>query len=168
MKTDLGSTIVFAIIIVICILPFIFLYIGKNKRKNKLRNTLASMARERNRKLHKYEIFTNFAIGTDENREFLFFIKQRQDRIKEYQIALKEVKDCKIRQTDRTLRQNKKQNLVIEKLELRLIPYSNKQDEINLEFFNTDDNLPLYGELGAIKSWQEFVRDCLPKNKKAA
>lgn len=167
MKTDLGSTIVFAIIIVICILPFIFLYIGKNKKKNKLRKELASMAQKKNRKLQQCEIFTNFAIGTDENNEFLFYMKQGKDGIKEYQIALNEVKDCKIRQTDRRLKHNKKQNLVIDKLELSLVPYPGKGREINLEFFNTDDNLPLYGELNSLKSWKAFVQERLAAKKAA-
>lgn len=158
MNTDFGSSLVCAVILIICILPFVFLFRGKNKRQKKLFKVIKSMATDNGYELGKFEIFTNFAIGVDAKNNFLFFYKEGKSCAKEYRIALNEIKDCKIIQTDKVINHDKKRGFTVDKLELNLLPYSAQGSEISIEFFNTEDNLPLYSELSSLKSWKEYIQ----------
>lgn len=158
---DLGSIIIGAIILAICIVPFIFM--GRNRKKRE-RNTIQSLvnfANQQNCNISKHEICGDYIIGIDETKKFVFFIKQIKENVDKKHINLADIRNCMIDNTSRTVTNNNNNLNVIDKLELSFIPFDKAMNEIKLEFFNADNSMMLVGELQSIEKWVKFINNIL-------
>jgi len=162
---QLNNIIIGAIIIVICIVPFILLGQGKKKRKRKILESLNNIANQHDCTIGKHEICGDFIIGIDETKKAVFFMKQLAEKTVEQYVNLLEIANCKARTTARAVEFGNGSQSVIEKLELSFIPIDKNKKEISFEFFNTDISSQLIGELQSIEEWSKLINDFI-KNKK--
>ncbi|CAM1333524.1 hypothetical protein [Tenacibaculum aestuariivivum] len=111
---NLGSTIVGVIIIIICIVPFILMNRSRKKRENKMLISLKKIAEEHKGKINQHEFCGDFVIGIDENKNFVFFFKQKKEKAISQFVDLSEIEICKALKSTRTFK-----NLnIIERVEL--------------------------------------------------
>ena len=154
---DIGITITGAILIAICILPFVLM--GRNSRKqNKLLfQSLSNIAAKQNCKITVHECCEEYIIGLDEPQNFLFFYKRIKDKEISKQINLAEIQNCKIINTSRS-NDNEK---VIDKLELSLVSNTKKTPEVLLELYNSDDRMQLGDDFLLIERWAKKINERL-------
>lgn len=160
---DSGTLIIGTIIIAICILPFILIGNSIKKRKKQLLQSLSGLARQKNSKITHYELGADLAIGMDESTDFLFFFRRVKDKEIEQHIDMKTIQNCKVLNTSRTIRNSKESYQLTDKLELCISPKVKNRPEIILEFYNSDENLQLDGELQLIEKWAKVVNDKIKK-----
>ncbi|HET6245272.1 MAG: hypothetical protein H0V01_02025 [Bacteroidetes bacterium] len=138
---DLGSAIIGAILIAICIVPFILMSRGRKKREKQILQSLTDIAVQHNCQISQHEFCGDFVIGIDEAKNFVFFHKQRKDRVIEQFIDLAKIQNCKVINSNQTITNKDGNYKVIDKLELSFIPIAKEKTEITLEFFNSDVSL---------------------------
>ena len=154
---DVSSIIIGAIVVALCIVPFIVMSQNRKKRERKTIESLNSIAQRQNCSISKHEICGDFIIGIDEVNKYVFFLKKLNDKVVEQCVNLSEIRNCKLNNTARTVANQS----VIDKLELSFIPIDKNKKEIALEFFNTDINMQLGQELRSIEQWSNFINDYL-------
>lgn len=162
---DLGSAIIGAILIAICIVPLFLISQNRKGREKKSLQSLISIANQQNCTISNSEICGDFVIGIDENKKFVFYFKQLNDKIIERCINLAEIQKCAVKNTFRTVAGKKGNQNVIDKLELSFIPFDKNKNEIKLEFFNSNINSQLVGELQICEKWSKLISVYL-KNQK--
>ncbi|UII19110.1 hypothetical protein [Fulvivirga ligni] len=118
------------------------------------------MASEHGTEISHFETFFNFAIGCDEPKNFIFFVKREANDYTKISVDLNDFKKCTIINKGRVVKFNNETQTVIEKLALQLIPINGKAD-IQLEFCNESDNIELYGEMQAIKKWKDLIDEAI-------
>lgn len=162
---DLGSTIVGAIIIIICIVPFILMSQSIKKRKRQMLQSLTKIATQHYCQITQYEFCGDFIIGIDKIKNFVFFYKKLKDKEVEQFIDLDNIQNCKVINLNRTITNKDGNHKVIDKLALDFIPISKDKTEITLEFFNSDVSIQFSGELQSIEKWSKLINDQLKYNK---
>lgn len=162
-KMDSGTIIIGAIVIAICILPFILIGNSIKKRKKKLLYSLFGLAAQKNSKITQYDLGLDLAIGLDENAGSLFFFRRIKDKEIVEHIDVKAIQNCKVLNTGRTIRNSKENYQVTEKLELCITPKAKNRPDIFLEFYNSDENSQLDGELQLIEKWARIINDKVKK-----
>jgi len=160
---DLGTSIIGALIIAICIAPFFLMNRKKKNEEKKSKQLLVNFANNYNAKITQYEICGNYIIGIDEDKKYIFFIKNQDFKTIEQFVDLAEIKNCKVINTSITFTNNKSNYHKIDKLELIL--KNNKPSESNtvLEFFNADFSIQLYDERTSIEKWSCIINNILQK-----
>lgn len=161
MDMNSGSTIIGAIAIIICVLPFIMMSLNKRKKEKKILQSLSEISAKNSCQIDQYEILGSFAIGIDETKNFVFFYRLSKDTEIEQSIDLSEVKSCKIINTSRTLEGKGGNRKALDKLELSFMPTANDKPETKLEFFNADVSMQLYGEWESIEKWSKLINSRL-------
>ncbi|AYN68275.1 hypothetical protein D1013_13255 [Euzebyella marina] len=165
MNMDLGTLIIGAILVILCLSPFVIIALNSNGTEKKLVKLLEAMAYKKGSTINKHEVFSNFAIGIDPNNQYLFYVKNYKGHIMEKTVLLEDFNDCSIIQTDHTIKQAKKRQTIIDKLELHLQPANKAVSDYSIEFYNTDESLPLNGQLQAMQKWRHIIKS---KQLKAA
>ncbi len=160
---DSGTLIIGAIVIAICILPFILIGNSIKKRKNKLLHSLSGLAAQKESKITQYDLGSDLVIGLDENTDFLFFFKRLKEKEISEQVYLKDMQNCRFINTSRTVRNKNESYQVTDKLELCISPKAKNRPDIILEFYNSDENLQLGGELQLAEKWAKIVNDKIKK-----
>jgi hypothetical protein len=161
MDTNLGSTIIGAIIIIILALPFIMSSRNKKETQKKMLQSLSGVSAKNNCQIDQHEILGSFAIGIDETKNFAFFYHLSAGKEIEQSINLSEVKNCKVINTSRTLQEKGGNRKVIDKLELSFMPTANNKPEVKLEFFNSEESLQQNGVLQSIEKWSKLINSRL-------
>ena len=156
---DLGSALVGLIIIVICIVPFVIMSQGNRKTKKQKLAALEHIAHEQNCSISQHDVCGDFVIGFDDRKKHVFFYKEYNDKKEETFVDLAHVKDCKIIKEDKRINNKSGAYSIIDKLNLSFKTTNNK--EIRMEFYNSDVNLQLSGELQMIEKWKELIKSSL-------
>ena len=164
---DLGVSIVGAILIAICVVPFIIMSQNRKKKERKTLQLLTNISNQQNCIISQYEICGDFIIGIDETKYFVFFFKQFKGKVVEQYLNLAEIQSCKVKNTVRNVSIKNDSYTVIDKIELNFIMIDKSKKDISMEFYNTDNSLQLVGELQAVEKWAKIINDSLrTKNEK--
>lgn len=158
---DLGTMIIGAILLAICIIPFIIIRINRKKKEKQLIQNLNALANEINCQITRHEIFRDLIIGMDEETKTLFFIKNDEDKFACQYIKLKEIQKCSILKTNTEMNADFGNGSIIEKLELSLTYKGIPQSEILLQFYNRDQNNQLMGEIELIEKWNKSINELI-------
>lgn len=157
---DQGSAIVGAILIAICIVPFILMSRGSRKKKKRMLQALTESAKQHNGQLSQHEFCGDFVIGFAEDINSVFFIKQKNEEAISQVADLSKIQSCQAVKRTRTIK-NKGGNVrITERVELNFIPKDKSKDEINFELY-TEENMQLSGELQLVDEWSKQINDRL-------
>ncbi len=162
---DLASSIIGAIILAICIAPFIIMSTNRKKRERKALKTLQKIAQQHDCEITNYEIGDDFVIGIDEPKRIVFFNKKLKETVFEQHIKLADVQACKIKNISRTVSNQNGNYNVVEELDLCFVPIEKGKKEVLLEFYNAENSTQLSGELQAIEKWQSIINACMGNKK---
>jgi hypothetical protein len=162
-----ASTMITVAIIIAIVLVF-YLVIStnrKNKERKKLQ-VLTDLASKQNCSITKYELDSKISLGLDEKNNFLFYLKTNGENLETRYINLSEVKKCKVVNTNRTVRFNNSNSVVVERLEISFEPNNKAAEPVLLEFYNDDNNGSiLNGELQLAEKWSAIVNERLNAKK---
>jgi hypothetical protein len=162
-----ASTMITVAIIIAIVLVF-YLVIStnrKNKERKKLQ-VLTDLASKQNCSITKYELDSKISLGLDEKNNFLFYLKTNGENVETRYINLSEVKKCKVVNTNRTVRFNNSNSVVVERLEISFEPNNKAAEPVLLEFYNDDNNGSiLNGELQLAEKWSAIVNERLNAKK---
>ncbi len=158
---NLGTAITGAIFIAIFMLPFIFMLNGRKKKEKQLLQSILNIANNHHCKITKQEISEEFAIGLDETRNQLFFLKNTTDKEIKQHINLAEIKSCKVVKTGHADGNKDNSYKSIDKLDLHFSFLNKNHPDISLVFYDADENFGLNGEIQLIEKWANIVNDRL-------
>ncbi len=155
---DIKTTLVGVLIIAICIFPIVVFSIRKKRNDRKKLQSLRDFADRKNCIIHEYEICGNYLIGMDEVKNFVFF------ETKDMQfVDLSEIKNCTIRNFSKRVEGKSGSYSIPDSLSLCFIPKNKNISEECFEFFNSENNSQLVGELQSIEKWQQIISERLTK-----
>lgn len=154
---DTGSTIIGAVITIACLLPFMIMSSNKKRREKQLLALLEQAAKQQNCTITKHEQCGDYVIAIDETKKGLFFLNHIKTNTNVQFVDLTKIQACKAATISRTQKLDGMIHQVIERLELKLTPIDKSKSEIKLEFFNSETNVQLYGELQSIEKWNSLV-----------
>jgi hypothetical protein len=145
---DLTTTIIGAVIIMICIIPLVLAYNKRKGRERKLRQALFSYAQSHSGRITNFDVWPDSTIGLDEEKKQLYFIKISPSGEEMLQHAnLDDIKAVSITGEDDPEHTDK----------LELLLEHKSEPKIALEFFNRETALQINEELQLIKKWQAII-----------
>lgn len=145
---DQSSATIGIILVIVCVLPFIFFSINNSKKRKKRIQNLVKKAKDNNATIQEKDDWNQSIIGIDKTNKMLFFSKKSEEFDKFISINISELLKCRIERTEN------KHN-VLEKLELELT-FASKPTVV-LEFFNIDETRILLNEIEIIQKWQTLL-----------
>lgn len=158
---DISSIIITVIFIAVCTIPFVLMGRKNKKRKKEKLQSIINIANQQNATISKSEVLSDYVIGMDEVKKQVFFFKNLKDSTIEDYVDLAEIKTSRVKNTGRAITYNNSNQSIIEKLELVFIPLDKNRKEIAWEFFNSDDNSQLSGELQSAEEWSNCINESL-------
>ena len=159
---DLGNIILGAIILTICIGPLVLLYFKSVNANTKMLQSLKEIAQQHNCNISKHEFCNNFAIGLDENNNYAFFFKQKEEVSISQFVDLSEIQDCKAVKRTSTTKVKNEDITFFQKIELKFIPKNKSQAETTFELYEPEDR-QLSGELQLVDRWSTQINEQLSK-----
>ncbi|GAA5224887.1 PH domain-containing protein [Membranihabitans marinus] len=157
MEMELGSALVGAIAIIICILPFAIMSRSKKQKRQILLDTINDLANQNQCIIHKSDVYPYFAIGIDEDQGRLFYFKKNTDKELVKTILLSEIRTCKVVKSNTSINRNGDRVNIIEKQCLTFHSKDPGKPDISLEFFNADDSVQPCGEIQASEEWMKLI-----------
>lgn len=162
---DFGSSIIGLIFLILCTIPFVILSIRRQNKINLLFESLNNLAKQNNCNISQKEQFSNFAIGLDENRNYLFFYKNKKNKEIAQNINLADIQSCRALNSGKIAGNGSGSSKLIDKLELGLTPKSNTGGDILLEFYSLEDSMQVNGELQVLEKWVALINDQLKRKR---
>jgi hypothetical protein len=165
-KMDTGSVIVGAIIIAICIIPFVIMYYKRVIKENKMLQSLREVAqKQHNCKISQHEFCGDFVLGIDEDRDFVFFFKKKKEETISQCVDLADVRACQAIIKTGTVKTNKESVVITERVELGFMPANKSKTETRFELYGEETNMQLSEELQFVEKWSKQINERL-KNRK--
>lgn len=158
MKTDLGSSLIGVVIVLFIIIPLFLIWLQRYRVKSKLLKGLQRLALEKNCTIDTNEVFTNFAIGLDSKKGYLFFYKEDCEKINEQILHLSEVEKLDLVRIEKTIRNKEGRSNIIERLGLDFQTKNKRSSTVFFEFYNSEANLPFNNELQSLQNWESILR----------
>ncbi|VXD11216.1 hypothetical protein [Marinoscillum sp. 108] len=162
---ELGTTIIGLGATALCIVPFVLMRRSTKKKEHELINGLKVIAASYNREVSIYDCGIDFAVGISAARDFVFFVKIRNEEMLEQCIPLNAIQKCRIDSTKRSIKTKGGHESVTDKLELTFLPIDKSIAASQFEFFNSEDHFQLNGELQLIKKWEALINEILSGKK---
>ena len=161
-----GTTIVGIIIVIICIIPFALISFKRRKHTKRQLSRFIHFAEKNNRKVSRFDVWNNAAIGIDDAARTVFYTRNSGDQKAAQHIQLADISKCRIVNTGRAVNNKGGNYSVVDKLELGFSFHDNR-NEIFLELYNVaHDNLTLNGELQLGEKWCKIVNDKIADKEK--
>lgn len=145
---DSTSLIIGILLLVICVLPFVWFSISNSKKRKKRIDNLIKKAKENNAYIQEKDDWNKSIIGLDKTNKMLFFSKNSEEFDKFIFINISELQQSRIERTENN-------HKVLEKLELELTFAS--KPTIVLEFFNKEETRLIMNEYELIQKWQTLL-----------
>lgn len=156
---DTGTAITVAIIIAICILPFLLLIRNRKMKEKQLLSYISRIAQQHHNKITLHEFCSDFVIGLDEIAGQVFFLKNHDDDVTSQQINLTDIDNCKVIRTLRAKNRRDHNYQEIDRLELSFTPITKNQPDVFLEIYNSNTSMQLGVELHLIEKWSKIVNN---------
>lgn len=162
---ELGSALIGAIFLLLCMLPFVMMSRSRKRREKMMLQSLSKIALDNNCQTSEHELFAHLAIGLDHTRPAVMFYRKIKENTSEQFVDLREIQSCKVFNTSRTVKTPSGERNVVDKLELGLIPIEKNKKEVRLKFFDSEENSQLFGELQSIQKWSKQLGELINSRK---
>jgi len=163
--TDWKTAIIGLIVILLCISPIIVMVQYRAKKTKKMLQLLEKIAQQQNCKISQHEFCSDFVLGIDEVKKFVFFHKYgKENSISQY-VDLSKIQTCKVIRESRNIKVGNESASIINRLELSFIPIGKSQEGQSFLLFDEEINKQLSGELQFSEKWAQIINGYL-KGKK--
>lgn len=151
---DLGNVLLWTVITLLCVGPFIVLARTSKKNKQQSSQALQAFAAQHNASVDQQDYWFKSAIGIDEKNGLLFFISELHGPQIKQCISLADVQKCSVQDSIRMIDGQK----VVDRIELLLSARNGNQSSVVLDFFNvTSGNLTPTIEFQMAEKWSKIV-----------
>ena len=160
METNLGNTIIGIVSVLICVGPFLGIYLVKVRKQNKILRSLQDSVLHLNVPIGEYEFCGDFLLGIDKNKKYILFYKNvlNSDAVVKI-VDLSTIFSCKVLKETKTVKTSRESMDYIEKIELSFI--SRDKKETKLELFSEERNTQLSGELQCADKWEQLITELI-------
>lgn len=156
METE--TLVIGTLITLLCIIPFILAIKKNSKNKNFISQSLKILAETKNKMLSEIDTCRDIGISISSDNQYLFFIRLNESSAQTEIIEMSKFSKCEINQ----VKSNKSSELTIfQKIELKLIPKSTKENHISLLLYETMEYTQLNGELQLAEKWNKRINSLL-------
>ncbi|WP_130733680.1 hypothetical protein [Flavobacterium sp. J27] len=147
------------LIFIIIFIPILLINNKLNKKRKRLIDALNQFAAQENKRVTEFDTWTdNSIIGISTDKEYLFFIRNKNDYHTKIKIPVNQIKNS-------YTNQQKNNSKSIAFLEL-IFEMQHQNENIRLEFFKADKKDAIMGEeLRIAKKWIAKITEDLPKPK---
>ncbi|REH52498.1 hypothetical protein C7448_103233 [Tenacibaculum gallaicum] len=154
---DLGTTIVGATLLVMCVGPFILVRKKQLTKRNKKLQALHTLSQEHNCTIQEYEFCNDFVLGIDKTKKTLFFYKQSQENTYSKIIDLQTIEECTVVKKTRNINDR-----TLSLIQLNFINAS-KKENISITIYNEETDLLISNELLVANKWSLLINSNLKK-----
>ena len=147
------------LIFIVIFIPILFINNKLNKKRKRLINTLNEFAAQENKRVLEFDTWTdNSIIGRSTDKEYLFFIRDKNDYHTKVKIPVNQIKNSYTNQQ----KYNAKSVALLE----LILEMQDQNENIRLEFFKADKRDFIMGEeLRIAKKWVSKITEDFPKPK---
>lgn len=145
---ELGTALVGLISIALCAIPFVLIQRNRGKNDKIQLKELTDFAMVNGCKLDQYQLGNTYAIGLNEDGQYLFFIQRKLNE--KIHIDLSGIAETKIQ------RSFGKEG--INSLVLHLIHRDIRKENTSLVFFRADLSYQISDELESIDQWSKVIK----------
>lgn len=157
-----GTIIVTLVFFAVILIPLGLLSYNKKRNQKKFYQKFIQFAKSEGLTLTKSEACCNMALGIDEVKNNLFFLKQNDNDITSTGHDLTQFKSCELLSYNRNAGDKSSGLNVIYKIELVLIPIQKNNSPVKIELFNAEkENRTLTNELKFGETWEKIINDTL-------
>lgn len=153
-KMDLATIIMGIVFISAGVIPIALSVASRNKAKKQLTASLNGYAEQNNCTIEQHEVCGNYIIGIDKNKGHLFFELRKENKIIQQCLNLATIRECKALKQCRSI---KDYGHVIDRLALSFMPKNINDKCPELEFYDSEVNSQLVGELQSLESWHTII-----------
>lgn len=159
---DMASALVAIISIAAFTLPFIYLSRVQSNKKKQILNLIKSKAAEQGLSLDQVDYWNQqYAIGLDQNKNALIYLKKSDDSWKENIVNLSDYQKCNIQDGHKKNHGSLNNANGVANLQLVLSSAKPEIQEKRFEFFDRSESLNLNGEWQLIDKWKTIVSEKL-------
>lgn len=163
---DLGTIIIGAIILAVCILPFVIMNYNKTQNRKKRLRSIGQMAKQHNGTITGHEFCGDFLIGLDETNGYAFFLKQKNEGTVSQEVDLSEISVCRADKGSRSIKNNEDYQVLTKRIELCFFPFDKGKPETRFLLYDDEDSIMLRGELQLVDVWTKRINDLLKDKKR--
>lgn len=162
---DLGNILLWSVIILLCVVPFIVLGNMAKKKKQQDLKALLDFAVSNHFSISQYDLWFKSAIGLDETKQAIVFVSNLRGTPVAQWVLLEDAQKCQINETSRMVGGQDQSSKVIDKLEL---VFSGKQGNTSFEFFNVNSgNLTPTIEYQMAEKWSAIANERIASKAQA-
>ena len=160
METNLGNTVIGILSVLICIGPFLGMYLVKVRKQNRILRSLQESMLHLNVTIGEHEFCGDFLLGMDKNKKYVLFYKNvlNSDAIIKI-VDLSTIFSCKVLKETKTIKTTRESMEYIESIELSFI--SRDKKETRLALFSEEINTQLNGELQCAEKWEQLITELI-------
>lgn len=162
---DVGSFALGAILVALCIAPFVAIHYHKRKLNSALLDVIKEEAASRHCQISRFEFCGDFVLGVDDEKNTLFFHKDTKDETVTEFVDLHHIKSCKPEKKVRSINANNQRSQIIERLDLVFIPKNGDDPIVRFELYDESTGGQLSGELQFLEEWAVKIQDRLAQLK---
>lgn len=154
---DLGNILMWSIITLLCVVPFIVLSNNAKKKKQQDLKALLDFATSNDFSITQHDLWFKSAIGLDENKQAIVFVSSLHGAPVARWVLLEEVQKCQINETSRMVGGQDLSSKVIDKFEL---VFTSNKGNTSFEFFNVNSgNLTPTIEYQLAEKWSKIANE---------
>ena len=156
-KMDLGNILLWSIITLLCVVPFIVLSNIAKKKKQQDLKALLDFAANHHFTITQYDLWFKSAIGLDEAKQAIVFVSNLRGTPVEQWVMLEDIQKCQINETSRMVGGQDQSSKVVDKFEL---VFSSSKGNTAFEFFNVNSgNLTPTIEYQLAEKWSKMANE---------
>ncbi|MFN4121797.1 MAG: hypothetical protein ACK4GL_00685 [Flavobacteriales bacterium] len=137
------------------LLPFFLTHFSRIKKESQLITELQQYASQHQSSITEYETGSDFAMGLDEQKNQLFFVKHNKAGNDQQHIDINQYRRCKVNKQSRPLGGKSNNGMVTELLHLDF--YADNAKNKSLRLYDEKINLHLSGELQFAERWAKKI-----------
>ncbi len=161
MEIDWGTALVGLIAIAVTLAPLAIIRLNKAKKEKLMMQSINEMAQKMGAKIHQHEFCGDFLLGFDNQKNKVFFYKQKNVPTQAQYVDLTKIKSCRmVRQYSSTKNGNGGLD-AINRVVMSFAPANKISEEIHFELYNEAINMQLSGELQFGERWVEIISNRL-------
>ena len=154
---DLGNILLWSIIALLCVVPFIVLSNIAKKKKQQDLKALLDFAANNHFSITQHDLWFKSAIGLDETKQAIVFVSSLRGAPVAQWVLLEEVQKCQINETSRMVGGPDQSSKVIDKFEL---VFTSNKGNTSFEFFNViSGNLTPTIEYQLAEKWCKIANE---------
>ncbi len=161
MEMDWGTALVGLIAIAVTLAPLAIIRYNKAKKEKLMMHSINEMAQKMGAKIHQHEFCGDFVLGLDNQKNWIFFYKQKNEPTQAQFVDLSKFKSCRVVRHSSSLRNGSVSSGAIDRVLLSFVPGNKSSEEIHFELYNEAINMQLSGELQFGDKWVEVISNRL-------